>query len=126
MKSQKATEILRNELVEFEDEFDTSDPEWTQVMFNRRVSTLIRKGVIRTRKLPRKVRLTEIVEILFHSDEYEENYNALIEQAQEFDNVIQSYRGEPDKAEMENAHESLNKLVEWLNGLLNRAAEANA
>jgi hypothetical protein len=110
MKKLEAVKLLRDELVDFSDEVDPSDPEWTQILFNKRVSNLIRKGVVRTKKLPRKVRLTEIVESVLGSKPDDE----ILERAKESDEMLHSYGDGPAEEEMKAAQNSLLRLIELL------------
>jgi hypothetical protein len=111
MNRQKAMQLLIDELIEFVGEIDVSDPEWTQILFNKRVSSLIRKGVVRTRKLPRKIRLADIIELVV---DREVHHGDILADAEQFDDVIRSYGEEPDRESMEEARDSLEKLIESL------------
>jgi hypothetical protein len=115
MNRQKVMQLLIDELVEFGDEFDASDPEWTQILFNKHLSNLIRKRVVRTRNLPRKIRLAEIVELLIDS---EKRTDEMMQPAKHFDDIIRSYGDEPDKESMEEARVSLEKVIDELKAAL--------
>lgn len=110
MDSRNALKLLLSELNEFEGEVDTSDPEWTQIIFNKHVSSLINKGVIRTKKIPRKVRLAEIIELIFDSEEPSE----MLEKAGEFDEILRTYGEGPGKEEMKQAVLALHEVIELL------------
>lgn len=111
MNRQKAMKVFTDELIEFVGEIDISDPEWTQLLFNQRVSSLMKKGVIRSRELPRKIRLTEIIELIVDPEMHRGD---MLEHAEQFDNVIRSYGEEPDRESMEEARVSLEKIIESL------------
>jgi hypothetical protein len=102
-------------LSEFAAEIDVSDPEWTQILLNERISSLIKKGVVETTKLPRKLRLTDILEIL----DFEMPDGKIWENAERFDDVIRSYGEEPDRESMEEARDSLAKIIESLRNAAN-------
>ncbi len=123
MKRLKALLKLRDELKEFYDEFDVSDPEWTQILFHKRVSALIRSGTIKTSKLPRKVGLTDVFELLFGEANAAENYAEVLENTQKFDGILSSYSGEPSEEEMEEAQELLTGIIDKLSESLEKEHE---
>ena len=120
MNRKKKLKLLRDELAKFSEDFDTTDPEWSQVLFKKHVSRLIDKGVIRTNKLPRKVRMMDILESLLDEAQTAEIW----EQARQLDDVLHSYGDEPDKEAMEEARDSLESIVGVLNDLLNGDLQA--
>lgn len=125
MKQSKTLTLIRDELREFADEFEVTDSGWTQILFNKHVSKLINKGVIRTNKLPRKVGLTEIIEFVLRSDksalDSKASRDEIVKQAEIFDNTIHNYRGEPDEEDMEDAERSLKKVIEILDNSVTNA-----
>jgi hypothetical protein len=114
MKKLDAIKIVRDELSDFSEEIDTSDPEWTQILFNKRVSTLIRKRVLRTNKVPRKVLISEIIDSVVKPDPGDE----IVEPAQHADEMLHSYGDGPDKREMREAQRSLYRVVELIDEML--------
>lgn len=122
MKPKKALKLVVDELSGFADEMDVSDPEWTQILLNQRISSLIKKGVLETTELPRKLRLTDILEMLdlqVPDGEFWDN-------AERFDDVIRSYGEEPDRESMEEARDSLAKIIESLRNAANDENPADA
>jgi hypothetical protein len=117
----KALQKLREELAEFDDEFDTTDPDWTEVLFRKHVTELLTKRVIRTKKRPRKIGLADLIELVFRSDNSEHGYDPLLEAAQEFDVLLSSYNGEPDEEEMKEARNNLRKVINLLEGIVGNA-----
>jgi len=110
MNRKKTLKIVVDELGQFADDMDISDPEWTQILLNQRISSLIKKGVLETSELPRKLRLTDILEML----DLEMPDGGIWDNAERFDDVIRSYGEEPDRESMEEARDCLAKIIESL------------
>ena len=115
MKRTNALKLVVDELSEFAGEMDVSDPEWTQILLNQRISSLIKKGAVETTQLPRKLRLTDILEML----DLQISDGEIWDNAERFDDVIRSYGEEPDRESMEEARGSLARIIELLRNAAN-------
>ena len=122
MERKKAITLLIEELSEFADEIDVSDPEWTQILLNQRISSLIKKGVVESTSLPRKLRLADILGML----DFEIPDGEIWDDAERFDDVIRSYGEEPDRESMEEARDSLAKIIESLRNAANDEHQPDA
>jgi len=110
MKRRNTLQVVIDELREFVGEIEPSDPEWTQILFNQRISSMLRKGALKSSKLPRKIRLSELLDLLDLDVPYDDVANSV----EQFDDVIRSYGEEPDRATMEEARSSLENVIEFL------------
>jgi hypothetical protein len=113
MTRPKKLQLIREELAEFQEEFDVSDPDWTQILFKKHVSSLINRGVLKTRRLPRKVRLIEIIELVGLDDDRE-----IVDLAEQFDEVLQAYGEGPSKDEMREGLRSLGQVLVLLEKII--------
>jgi hypothetical protein len=104
---------LRDELVAFADEFDTSDPAHTEVMLDTHISSLLEQGLIISKKKGNDLHLDDVLEYILKVPETDE----LIENARLFRNLISSYGGDPTDEDMQEAFGILSGLIETLNGI---------
>lgn len=111
-RTSKKIKKLLAELEGFVHEIDTTDPEWTQVLFKERVSNLIRDKVLKTDKMPWKVNLTDVLELVLGRVDSD-----LLETAETFDDALSSYGAEPDEDEMNHAYDAVVEIVKRLGNI---------
>ena len=108
-----AAKSLRDELVAFADEFDTSDPVNTEVLLDTHISKLVEKGLIKSKKKGNDIHLDDAFECILKVTETHE----LVENARLFRTLISSYGGDPTDDDMEEAFDILSRLIETVNGM---------
>jgi hypothetical protein len=97
----RAVEVLET----VADEFDTNDAEQDEGLLKTAFSTLIDEGYMTVRL--KGFGLRDLLEEVLGGQAAED----LIYRAETFDNLIDTYAGEPSDEDMEEAHEHLNKIL---------------
>jgi hypothetical protein len=107
---------LLEELRIFVDEYDSDDPEATQISLDEHLSSLLKEGLIKPRKGRKSPHLDDAFESIFRkSDE------GVVEQARTFEDLINSYGGEPSDEDMNEAWDILQELIGVLNAHVNQS-----
>jgi hypothetical protein len=91
-------------------EFDSSDPEFDEGLLKTAFSTLIDEGFITGKAKAKDVGLNDLMCEIFGEYPPED----LIERAQTFDNLIDTYVGEPSEDDVEEAKDHLERIVNSL------------
>jgi hypothetical protein len=104
---------VRDRLVTFVEEFDSSEPEETEVKLDTHLSSLLEEGIIKTKKKGKDLYLDEVLTNILNKTEDDD----LIENARLFRVLISSYGGEPSDDDMDEAYDILVKIVEALSGI---------
>jgi hypothetical protein len=107
---------ISKELDSFLDEFDPDDAEDAQLRTDALISSMIIAGVLRESRMVKKFRLhiaLESVQLPIRDRE------AIVAQAEMFHDLIDSYAGEPDEADMDAARTLLRGIAEALNSAIN-------
>lgn len=102
---------ISDELASFLDEFDPEDAEDAQLRTDALISSLIRAGVLKESRSVKKFRLHMAIEAVQLPIP---NREAVVAQAEMFHDLIDSYGGEPDEADMETAKTILEDIARAL------------
>jgi hypothetical protein len=110
----KAIEALSTVL----DEFDPEDAEYDRGLLKTAFSALTSEGFVETRVSAKDLGLRGLVELLFGDKAAE----TLVDGAQSFDNLLDTYVGEPTTEDIEEAQKHLRRVIEALEKRLQRKA----
>src|ERR1700730_4892584 len=105
-----AIETLVAELKSFAEEFDTTDPERTQVALDTHISELMQKKLIKARARQKQPRLDSVLDAILgrHTS------TDLIERAQKVQDLINTYLDEPSQEDMEEAKTIVKKIIQHI------------
>jgi len=117
-----AVGTLLSELKEFAEELDVTDPGWTEVMLDTHISNLIGKGTIKAPRWRKNLRLDDVFDLVFRDEATDD----LRERVQMFQDLTNTYRGEPDREDMEEATSVLSEIIERVSAYLEKAKNAHA
>jgi hypothetical protein len=106
----ESVQILLEELKTFSEEFDATDPGWTEIMADTHITNLIDRGVVKVPKDQETLRLDDVFNSVFGS----QITDNLLERVQTFQDLTNSYRGEPSTEDMEEARDVLDELIKTL------------
>jgi hypothetical protein len=93
------------------DEFDTSDAEYDEGLLKTAFTNLINEGFIKKDLRARDLGLHDLMEEIFG----EQAPDDLLDRAQTFDNLVDTYVGEPSDEDIEEAQGHLERILKSLN-----------
>jgi hypothetical protein len=103
----RAIQVLQTVL----DEFDTSDAEYDEGLLKTAFTNLINEGFIKKDLRARDLGLRDLMEEIFG----EQAPDDLLDRAQTFDNLVDTYVGEPSEEDIEEAQGHLERILKSLN-----------
>lgn len=92
------------------DEFDSSDPEYDEGLLKTAFTALINEGLITGKGKAKDLGLDDLMYEMFGEFPPED----LLERAQTFDNLIDTYVGEPSEDDIEEAKGHLERILDGL------------
>ncbi|MBZ5550636.1 MAG: hypothetical protein LAO22_22200 [Acidobacteriia bacterium] len=102
----RAIEVLETVV----DEFDPEDPDYDEGLLKTAFTTLINEGFLQTPLRAKDFRVRNLVEHIFGDHSPED----LFDRAQTFDNLVDTYLGDPSEEDMAEARAHLKRIIESL------------